>query len=1175
MGILAGHVRVFAAVLAAGSLVGVVAPLQVVEGAADLSPLVDQLDLVGPAGSEAFGEEVVVLSNGNYVVTDPLWDDGGIVDVGAVYLYDGVSNTLISTLTGSTANDNVGSSGVTALTNGNYVVRSRNWDGAAVNVGAVTFGNGTTGINGPVTTTNSLHGTTAGDNVGRNGVTALTNGNYVVTSTNWNDGSTVDVGAATFGDGTTGIAGAVTTSNSLHGTTAGDRVGNGGVTVLTNGNYVVRSTSWDGGAVDVGAATWGDGTTGITGAVTTTNSLHGTTAGDFVGSSGVTALANGNYVVSSSSWDDGGTANVGAATFGDGTTGIAGAVTTSNSLRGTTAGDFVGGAGVTALTNGNYVVTSPSWDGGAADVGAATFADGATGITGAVTTSNSLHGTTAGDQVGSAGVTALTNGNYVVTSRNWDSDAADNVGTATFGNGTTGINGAVTTTNSLHGTTLNDRVGNGGVTALTNGNYVVNSPSWDGAAVNVGAATFADGATGIAGAVTTSNSLHGTTLSDGVGSFGVTALTNGNYVVNSSSWDGDATDVGAATFADGTTGITGAVTTSNSLHGTTANDDVGNNGVAALTNGNYVVASSRWDGGAVDVGAATFGDGVAGIAGAVTTSNSLHGTTANDGVGSFGVTALTNGDYVVTSPFWDGGTADAGAVSFGLGDVASGVAVSSANSVIGTPPGIVLSPSGLLTSGDAVPVPTEQNRVLLLRVAPFFPATPPNVEATTTAGADSVAVTFPLPVAEDLRSTPTVQCTPASGSQFTIGTTAVSCVATDSAGLTATTGFDVNVAAPDFVSVTPARLLDTRPGQSTIDDLFNGAGTRPAGSTLKLTVAGRGGVPADAVAVAFNVTAANTAANGFITVYPCDQPRPTASNLNIRPGVVVPNSVITALDPNGDVCIYTHTGTDLIVDLAGYFPMTTTFETINPARLLDTRPGQTTIDGQSQGTGTAATGATTVVQITGRAGIPADATAVAVNLTLTNTTAQMFATIWPCDTARPEASNINAAAGTTIANSAIAKLASDGTICIYTHQATDLIIDAAGWFTNISDYNPLTPARLLDTRPGATTIDGQSAGVGLRPAGTTTTLQITNRGGAPDQVATVVVNVTATQTVNPGFITVYPCDQTRPNASNLNYGVSTTVANNVIVKVSPTGTICIYNHTPTQLITDINGYLPN
>ena len=135
-----------------------------------------------PNAGNQFGATVVVLSTGKVVITSP-FDDAGGADAGAVYLFNGATGALISTLIGSTANDNLGSTGVTALSNGNYVVLSLNWDnGAATDAGAVTFGSGTTGVSGAVSSTNSLVGTTSFDNVGS--VTALSNGNYVVRSAN-------------------------------------------------------------------------------------------------------------------------------------------------------------------------------------------------------------------------------------------------------------------------------------------------------------------------------------------------------------------------------------------------------------------------------------------------------------------------------------------------------------------------------------------------------------------------------------------------------------------------------------------------------------------------------------------------------------------------------------------------------------------------------------------------------------------------------------------------------------------------------------------------------------------------------------------------------------------------------------------------------------------------------
>ncbi len=654
-----------------------------------------------PAAGESHGGGsglggVTVLTNDNIVVATPE-DDFAAVDAGGVYLYHGQTGALISSLRGSAASDQVGYFGVTALNNGNFVVNSPYWNnGTATTAGAVTWGNGTSGVAGTVSAANSLVGTTTNDVVGGGHVTALSNGNYVVRSHLWNNGALTRAGAVTWGGGTSGVTGAVSAANSLVGTTGNGQLGSSGVTALSNGNYVVSSYLMNIGAVaQAGAVTWGNGMTGIVGTVSAANSLVGTTASDHVGRGGVTALSNGNYVVSSYEWKNGLTTFAGAVTWGDGTTGLVGVVSAANSLVGATAGDRLGRGGVTALSNGNFVVSSFDWDNGAVtQAGAVTWGNGTSGLVGTVSAANSLVGTTAGDQVGDySGVTALSNGNYVVTIGDWDNGAVVNAGAVTWGNGTTGTVGVVSAANSLVGTTAGDRVGNDGVvndsvTALSNGNYVVSSDVWNnGTATRAGAVTWGNGTTGVIGAVSAANSLVGTTAGDQVGYGGVTALSNGNYVVTSNKWkNGAMANAGAATWGDGTTGIAGAVSAANSLVGTTANDGVGGHGVTALSNGNYVVSSGNWDNGVVtNVGAATWGSGTSGITGAVSAANSLVGTTANDSVGNNRVTALSNGNFVVGSPSWNnGGAAAAGAATWGNGTSGSVGAVSAANSLVGT-----------------------------------------------------------------------------------------------------------------------------------------------------------------------------------------------------------------------------------------------------------------------------------------------------------------------------------------------------------------------------------------------------------------------------------------------------------------------------------------------------------
>ena len=620
-------------------------------------------------GGGSFGGGVVALSNGNYVVRSPSWNgsrgaatwgDGTVGVTGAV----DDTNSLV----GSDVNDVVGSR-VTALSNSNYVVSSLSWSSQR---GAVTWGDGTVGVTGAVDDTNSLVGSTAGDQVGF-GVTALPNGNYVVISTYWGS----QRGAVTWGDGTAGITGVVGAGNSLVGNSL-DRVGLDGITVLVNSNYVVDSPAWN---VYRGAATWADGTAGVTGTVGAGNSLVGSTSQDQVGVDGIVALSDGNYVVRSSSWN----AERGAATWGDGTLGITGMINATNSLVGSAMGDQIG-FDTTALSNGNYVVGSPQWN---ASRGAATWADGTAGISGTIDATNSLVGSSPQNFVGS-GIVPLTNGNYVVRSLAWNGFR----GAVTWGDGGSGITGPVDAGNSLVGTNTDDYVGNDGIVPLPNGNYVVLSARWNG---DRGAVTWADGTSGAAGMIDATNSLIGSTAGDRVGFAGVTVLSNSNYVVNSPYWNGgQASGRGAVTWGDATAGVTGTIDAGNSLVGRPG-DFVGILGTTALPNGNYVVGSPLWQGGR---GAATWRDGTAGVTGTIDAGNSLVGLTAADQVGNQ-ITALSNGNYVVSSPDWNRGS---GAATWGDGTLGVIGAVDTANSLVGSNPGDRVSSGGVaaLANGNYV-----------------------------------------------------------------------------------------------------------------------------------------------------------------------------------------------------------------------------------------------------------------------------------------------------------------------------------------------------------------------------------------------------------------------------------------------------------------------------------------
>ena len=1184
------------------------------------------IDLPTPAGSVSFGKQVHVLPNGNFVVGDPDWGPG----LGAVYLYNGATNQLISTLTGALPGDTVGSGAIIDVGDSNFVVVSPEWKNGPVvpAAGAVTWVNGVTGLTGTVSAANSLVGTSPGDRVGSGYALKTTLSNYLIVSPMW--GAPLNVGAMTLGSGNGGVTGAVSISNSIIGS-HDDDVGPSSIAALTNGNVVVGNSGWDDGLdPNVGAVTFINEAAGTSGTVSPANSLLGTHPNDFVGLD-ILALANGNYVTSSAAWDNEMTPDVGIVTWGSGATGVVGVASTANSLIGQVADDEIG-QGLVGLANSNYLVISPGWHAPAASAGAVTWASGATATVGVVTAANSIHGTAAGDGVSSA--TPLSNGNYVVWSESLDVDGKADAGGAMWASGVGPTGAAMSAANSIVGTTAGDRIGT--TTPLKNGNYIT-SGDWQTVITQpVGSWTFAVGTAPSAFSVNATNSLVGSTVNDAMLS-SVLALSNGNYIVRTPRWnEPGAPQAGAVTWGSGTTGVAGPISEAISLTGATANDHVGS-GINQLPNGDVVVRapdwnrgslvdagfarvisgngptvtssdssnslvgsttndrvgaeantlsdgvvvrSFEWDGSVVDAGAATLIGLGGAVVGEVSAANSVVGVKASDKIGSSGSTSFPTRGVVLRSPLLDGANADSGAITYL--DAAHAIGpVSNSNSAFATTlnGGTQFALDNLYTSADAIVVgrPVDNKVTLLItpdKTPPKF-APPPNVTVAAAHGALSAVVDYPVPGVSDARSTPTVACSPPSGSVFPLGITTVNCVATDGAGLTATASFTVTVTGDDFIPLPPARVADTRPGFATIDGLDAGGGLRDVGSTLALKVAGRGGVDAGASAVALNVTAVDAVAPGFATVWPCGEPRPTASNLNFATGATVPNAVLAKVGADGTVCLFTSQPIHLVVDVNGYAPATTSYEPLNPARLIDTRTDGTTVDGAQQAAGLVGADSTTTLQVGARGGVPADATSVVLNVTTTESTADGYITAYPCGADRPNASSVNGVANATVANLVITKLGVGGTVCIFSQSKTHLIADVNGYFAPGGSYVSVVPARLMDSRSTAagTTVDGQNAGGGIIPLGTVTPLVVNGRGGVPE-ATTVVLNVTVTEPAAAGYVTAYPCGIDPPNASNLNYAPNQTVANGALVKVGTGGSVCLYNSQPTHLVIDITGYFP-
>jgi hypothetical protein len=244
----------------------------------------------------------------------------------------------------------------------------------------------------------------------------------------------------------------------------------------------------------------------------------------------------------------------------------------------------------------------------------------------------------------------------------------------------------------------------------------------------------------------------------------------------------------------------------------------------------------------------------------------------------------------------------------------------------------------------------------------------------------------------------------------------------------------------------------------------------------------------------------------------------------------------------------------------------------SPKRLLDTRNGTGWGVSSVPATKPLVAGGTAPVRIEGAGGIPSSGvTGVVLNLTVTGTTGAGSLIAWADGTTKPSTSNLNwTGASQTIAASATVGVAGDGVVDLYTSSTTHLIADVQGYYTSDttgSKYTALTPARLLDTRSkvGISTTSKISDAV--------ISLKVRGHGGVPTGATSVVLNLTATQTVGGGYLEAYPEGATRPTASNLNWSATgTTIPNLVVVPIGSDGNVSIYVHGTSHVIADVSGY---
>jgi hypothetical protein len=371
-----------------------------------------------------------------------------------------------------------------------------------------------------------------------------------------------------------------------------------------------------------------------------------------------------------------------------------------------------------------------------------------------------------------------------------------------------------------------------------------------------------------------------------------------------------------------------------------------------------------------------------------------------------------------------------------------------------------------------------------------------------------------------------------------------------------------------YYPVTPVRVLDSRIGLGL-------SGSFVSGQSRTFAVAGTHGVPANAMAVTGNVTVTLATVKGWVRLG--SSTSGTNSTINFTAGDSRANGVTLGLAPGGSLSALYSSSTGkgtahVIFDLTGYFVRDAngaTFVPVTPTRVVDTRTkqgiGGPLVANRAYG-----------FQVTGLAGVPANATAVSGNATVTGMTALGYIAVAPSFVpgTLPSTSTVNFPKGDVRANNVVVPLSAGQLQVEYAAKAgasVQFIFDVTGYFVpglSGATFVPVSPARLVDSRIGL-------GYTGPLATGSAATVSISGHASVDPVAVAVVGNLTVTGQTWSGWLAAAPGQAT--NTSTLNFPVGDNRANGFVSMFGSNGSLAItygggVRGAKTQFVVDVMGY---
>jgi len=356
-----------------------------------------------------------------------------------------------------------------------------------------------------------------------------------------------------------------------------------------------------------------------------------------------------------------------------------------------------------------------------------------------------------------------------------------------------------------------------------------------------------------------------------------------------------------------------------------------------------------------------------------------------------------------------------------------------------------------------------------------------------------------------------------------------------------------------YEPVQPCRLADERVGTGFI-------AVNPYTAQVSTSACG---IPDGAAAIVVSATIVRPQQKGWLVAYPAGTTRPTAATLNWNAGTTRANTATVTVGDDGKIEIYRKDGFgrgSVVIDVVGAFVPAAT---ATSGRLVVSDTAQRILDTRDDSG--SPLGPDSTVRIPLPDGVPPDAIALAVNLTVVGARSNGFFTLFPAGAVLPEASVLNAdRSGQNRAAATIVPVTPDG-FDLYAKAGAHVVVDMTGWFTGESAeesadglFVPAVPARLRDTRPETAPIY----------AGGTIALPLPAR---TDQPAAVVISMTMVAPERRGYVTAHAA-RTPRGATSSGSGMPWEVTAQFGITAASSAGIEIYSNAGTELTVDLLGW---